>query len=853
MRVSVSGKCRWCLYVLLLAQLTSLIAPLAFAGSGWKTLPTDEEIHSAALNAIPSRPVVLWATLKRHDANQPVQNPLWVNHVILAWIETNPNYHACDPNEPNCTPDTKYWCGHSNLSYENDWVFDLGEPLYGVDDLSACVGFIGYAAGWIGTDNQPPTVRVSITSQTATRIELLAQAADPDGDALSYTWYVDGSQTQATNPDVFWNNPPPGQHTVRVVVSDGRGGTAEDSVTFETGSGDDQSTVGFWELSTGKTGYSRGETVQVIYHIINLSETSPTSYSVKYEILDPLGKSVFSFQGTTHAIAPGAIDQWQSSKWIVPQTAVEGAYKVVATLIADGKEVEVGDTPFDVLSQQIYVSYTLGYDLPISAAVPLRVHFELETPSRLRGIVGVTILEEGWLTMPFCPLFVPTSNNPCIFDNPPEESELHLPKPGKMQVEYDFRVFHSRNWAGSVNFTAQLDLVDENGDVVQQQVTFTVRLETPFTVRLHKAGVQPSTLGGIALPLGQWVKGSPGKKVRVAYGAVVVVRHLAGLTYTMKNDSADMFWDITPFATGFTTEDYFKEGEESVVAALVEKVGSDQALDKTLQFLFQNAGKRAAGPVGLILDIFQGNATQGNKVVIRLRSTVGMTLDAAGGVSLRTFEGNPEVLQPDGSTLGISVGYESSMQPGGRFSTPVPYDPDGANVVIWNDELNTSPPTGSDSIEAALDTNGNGQLDDGEIRQAIQYWILGQAVPGSSQTISDAKIQKLIQMWILSTPIGGQSMRSAQPLTAFTLRVPSVLEREVWATHAATQAVEVQLFDLSGRLIIEKRSTGRRLRFSLTTRDGTPLANGIYLLRVSAQSADGAVHPGTLGKLLVLR
>ena len=48
-----------------------------------------------------------------------------------------------------------------------------------------------------------------------------------------------------------------------------------------------------------------------------------------------------------------------------------------------------------------------------------------------------------------------------------------------------------------------------------------------------------------------------------------------------------------------------------------------------------------------------------------------------------------------------------------------------------------------------LDTNGNRVLDDAEIRDAIQLWILGQTVPGSSQTIDDVQIRELIQIWIL--------------------------------------------------------------------------------------------------------
>lgn len=65
---------------------------VSYAGAGWKRLPTDEEIGEAASTALTGVSAEDWTTLKRRDPNQPVQNPLWVNEVLLVWIEPNPNY-----------------------------------------------------------------------------------------------------------------------------------------------------------------------------------------------------------------------------------------------------------------------------------------------------------------------------------------------------------------------------------------------------------------------------------------------------------------------------------------------------------------------------------------------------------------------------------------------------------------------------------------------------------------------------------------------------------------------------------------------------------------------------------------
>jgi hypothetical protein len=52
------------------------------------------------------------------------------------------------------------------------------------------------------------------------------------------------------------------------------------------------------------------------------------------------------------------------------------------------------------------------------------------------------------------------------------------------------------------------------------------------------------------------------------------------------------------------------------------------------------------------------------------------------------------------------------------------------------------------TLAQALDTNGNGRLDDAEILKAIQFWIAGTIVPGADTTISDSDILNLIQLWI---------------------------------------------------------------------------------------------------------
>ncbi len=59
-------------------------------------------------------------------------------------------------------------------------------------------------------------------------------AEDPDGDQLSYLWRATGGKITGEGSTVGWTSPGvSGDYTLTVVVSDGRGGNAEGSITFK--------------------------------------------------------------------------------------------------------------------------------------------------------------------------------------------------------------------------------------------------------------------------------------------------------------------------------------------------------------------------------------------------------------------------------------------------------------------------------------------------------------------------------------------------------------------------------------------------------------------------------------------
>jgi outer membrane protein OmpA-like peptidoglycan-associated protein/opacity protein-like surface antigen len=85
--------------------------------------------------------------------------------------------------------------------------------------------------------NQPPVASCSADkgmafSQSGEVVTVRAEASDPDGDPLTYTWTTTGGAVEGTGAEVRWNSSgsAAGAYVVKVRVDDGRGGVANCSV-----------------------------------------------------------------------------------------------------------------------------------------------------------------------------------------------------------------------------------------------------------------------------------------------------------------------------------------------------------------------------------------------------------------------------------------------------------------------------------------------------------------------------------------------------------------------------------------------------------------------------------------------
>jgi hypothetical protein len=81
---------------------------------------------------------------------------------------------------------------------------------------------------------------------------IAAVASDPDGDELKYQWFVSEGDTPGEGAEITWTAPlVPGAYTITAVVTDGRGGRSDMTITLGVAAGNDPVIVSFEAADTG--------------------------------------------------------------------------------------------------------------------------------------------------------------------------------------------------------------------------------------------------------------------------------------------------------------------------------------------------------------------------------------------------------------------------------------------------------------------------------------------------------------------------------------------------------------------------------------------------------------------------
>ena len=180
-------------------------------------------------------------------------------------------------------------------------------------------------------ENQPPVIH-SITAErevtTSTECQISCEAADADGDALNYWWSADGGMIEGEGDNITWVAPDTaGNYTIKLLVTDSKGGEAIDSVTITVTSRPNQPpTITAFNVTPSNkpeiTFSPPGEQISVSRH---------TTSAIQCVAEDPDGDELNYIWSATGGKVKG---EGATVEWIAPGAA--GDYTVTA-IIADGR------------------------------------------------------------------------------------------------------------------------------------------------------------------------------------------------------------------------------------------------------------------------------------------------------------------------------------------------------------------------------------------------------------------------------------------------------------------------------------------------------------------------------------
>lgn len=159
--------------------------------------------------------------------------------------------------------------------------------------------------------------------------------------------------------------------------------------------------------------------------------------------------------------------------------------------------------------------------------------------------------------------------------------------------------------------------------------------------------------------------------------------------------------------------------------------------------------------------------------------------------------------------------------------------------------------TGQNPASATLrayDLNRNDRLDDDEFFDVMAAWIFNE--------VDDSVFALAIDLWQSKRPISqaGPAALSARA-SSFQIRTLSLSERGYVfaASGRELESLQISIYSLDGKEIFQSEAGGSHLMWNLSDSTGRPVANGVYLVRLTARGAGGWSFTNPIKKLIVLR
>lgn len=147
---------------------------------------------------------------------------------------------------------------------------------------------------------------------------------------------------------------------------------------------------------------------------------------------------------------------------------------------------------------------------------------------------------------------------------------------------------------------------------------------------------------------------------------------------------------------------------------------------------------------------------------------------------------------------------------------------------------------------ARFDTSGNGMIDDPELMTMMDAWL--------RNDLTDDQFLQGMDFWIS----GRQVRSSAAPATSSNdrLTVATSSRGQTLTFRAQAEnvaAMQVDVYGLDGRPVFSGETSGSQLAWHMGTSEGGPVANGVYLYRVTARTSDGHLQRSQPARIPILR
>ncbi|MBN1690676.1 MAG: hypothetical protein JW901_06615 [Dehalococcoidia bacterium] len=189
------------------------------------------------------------------------------------------------------------------------------------------------------SSNQSPVASFAITPfnpTTADTIETNNTSFDPDGDALSYEWYIDGALISSST-DWYFENPDAGSYTIELVVADGRGGTDTQTKTVVVGSPQATTQPVAAQMAVyAKPAYFHdlGDEVALTVEITDAGGAPVSGESVQVSSLDPPGTPVGEYtdsSGQARFVLTHISDQVKVYSYVARAAGMERQFQIPVT------------------------------------------------------------------------------------------------------------------------------------------------------------------------------------------------------------------------------------------------------------------------------------------------------------------------------------------------------------------------------------------------------------------------------------------------------------------------------------------------------------------------------------------